>query len=55
MTRSLGWPCVRLTSKVIRYTQEDLDEIIRRHHGATASKPVVGIGGQTERSRRRAS
>lgn len=56
LTRERGWPCVRFTNKLIRFTHDDVEEIVRRHHGTT-SRPAttVGLAGQTARSRRRAS
>lgn len=52
-TKAEGWPCVRFSAKTIRYREEHVEAIIAMHE--QAAKPVAGLAGQTQRSRRRAS
>ncbi|MEH3033323.1 MAG: helix-turn-helix domain-containing protein [Aeromicrobium erythreum] len=56
MARRKGWPCVRLSGKLIRFSEDDVEEIIRRHRSTVkAEEQVVGLPGQTAASRARAS
>ena len=57
LRRKNNWPCVRLGGKTIRFTEEQVDQIIAQHIDAT--RPAVtsapAIAGQTKGSRSRRS
>lgn len=51
LRRRYGWPCVRLGRWDIRFTDAQVDQIVRLHSEAPRSIAAVGaIPGQTTRS-----
>lgn len=52
LRRKHSWPCVRFSPKVIRFTPEQVEQIIERHTVAepTPTSPPPLIPGQTARS-----
>jgi hypothetical protein len=55
-TRANGWPYVLIGPRKIRYTPEHVEAIIAMHTKETGQAvEVVGLTGQTARSRRRSA
>lgn len=54
-TTADNWPCVRLSSKTIRYRPEHVEFIIALYDQAGKVAPVKGLAGQTAASRRRSA
>lgn len=59
LTRTQAWPCVRFSRKTIRYTPEQVEQIVAMHSRSGAADPpeegakVAQLrAAQTERSRR---
>jgi predicted DNA-binding transcriptional regulator AlpA len=51
-----GWPCVHLSRKAIRFTEEQVEQIIAAHVKQSKTSPAStppAITGQTARSKRR--
>lgn len=53
-TKLENWPCVRFSSKTIRYRAEHVEQIIALHE-AKPDTQTAGLAGQTARSRRRSA
>lgn len=53
-TKTESWPCVRFSSKTIRYRAEHVEQIVAMHEDADNVAPI-GLPGQTTRSRRRSA
>lgn len=51
--RDENWPCVRFTRKTVKFTEEQVEQIVARY--TTKPEPVAPDSGQTKASRRRAS
>ena len=49
------WPCVKLSSKTIRYRAEHVDLIVAKYDQAEKVAPIKGLAGQTAASKARAS
>lgn len=55
--RKHNWPCVPLSRKTIRFTEEQVAEIVEKHSAAPTPAPEIpaAFAGQTRGSRRRRS
>jgi hypothetical protein len=51
LTVANGWPHLRYSRKTVRYTPEHIEQIKAIQETKPATPPVVGIAGQTSRSR----
>lgn len=54
-TKADKWPCVKLSSKTIRYRPEHVELIVALYDHVEKVAPIKGLAGQTAASKARAS